>query len=121
MDIHHRRARSLNFLGTALKVIAGTPDFDDGEWSKFIQKEFIESNNEQILINARAQEQINELTGTVIFFFLKHAENTEIYLNEVILSRNRELIIELQNLLLAITLAKINIVNPTILDDTDLR
>jgi len=29
LKIHHRVARSLDFLGTALKVVAGTPDAAD--------------------------------------------------------------------------------------------
>ena len=58
---HHRQARSLNFLGTALKIIAGTPDFDDFNEVKFQQENLIESNNRHILINSK----INKLTDTV--------------------------------------------------------
>ena len=58
-EIHHRHARSLNILGTALKVVAGTPDFDDFENVKFKQQELIESENRQILINTKTQAQIN--------------------------------------------------------------
>ena len=58
---HHRQARSLNFLGTALKVIEGTPTFDDFNEVKFQQENLIESNNRQILINSRFSQQIEKL------------------------------------------------------------
>jgi len=35
LKFHHRAARSINFIGTALKVIAGTRDFNDWEQIKF--------------------------------------------------------------------------------------
>jgi len=35
LGLHHRVARSLDFLGSMLKVVAGTPDASDLERSKF--------------------------------------------------------------------------------------
>ena len=55
---HHRQARSLNFLGTALKGIAGTPDFDDFQISKHQQDKLIEAHHEQIEINTKNSQQI---------------------------------------------------------------
>jgi len=37
LQIHHRIARSLDFLGTALKVVAGTPDASDFEKIKCVR------------------------------------------------------------------------------------
>jgi len=37
LSVHHRVARSLDFLGTALKVVAGTPDVKDLEKIKFTE------------------------------------------------------------------------------------
>lgn len=63
-DIHHRHFRSINILGTALKFVAGTPDFDDFENIKFKQEKLIESENRQVLVNTKTQAQINRLTDT---------------------------------------------------------
>lgn len=53
LNVHHRHARSINLLGTALKVIAGTPNFDDFEKLKFRQQELINSKNRQVTINSK--------------------------------------------------------------------
>lgn len=74
-------------------------------------------------INTRVQNQINQLTVTVNSI-LKAAKGSQVdtgHLYETLLSRNRMLMMELQNLMLAITLAKLSIVIPNILDHADLR
>jgi len=52
-EIHHRHARSINLIGSALKVVAGTPDFDDFEELRFTEKQLVESENRQISINKK--------------------------------------------------------------------
>lgn len=45
--VYHRMARSLDFLGSALKVVAGTPDAHDLESIKFTEVMLVVSNNRQ--------------------------------------------------------------------------
>jgi len=118
LSIHHRVARSLDFLGTALKVVAGTPDAEDFEKIKLYEFQLINANNSQININNKVQDQINNIFATVNQL-LRSAKGAKIdsgHLYEMLLSRNRMLTMELQNLLLAIALAKVNIVSSSILD-----
>lgn len=123
VTIHHRQTRSLNILGTALKVVAGTPDFADFEALKFRQQEINESINRQAVINTRVQEKINNITES-INIIMKSAKEKQIetgHLYENLLARNRMVISELEMLMLSITLAKIQIINPAMLDSEDLN
>lgn len=123
LGTHHRVARSIDFLGSILKVVAGTPDAGDLERTRFTEMQLINSNNRQIEINTRVQVQINKLTSTVNQI-LKVTQNSQIdtgHLYETLLARNRMLSMELQNLMLAVSLAKANIVSPNILDHADLK
>lgn len=120
---HHRVARSLDFLGSMLKVVAGTPDARDLERSRFTETQLINAHNRQVEINNRVQSQINQLTVTVNTI-LKAAKDSQIdsgHLYETLLARDRMLMMELQNLMLAVTLAKLKIVSPNILDHADLK
>jgi len=123
LSIRHRVARSLGFLGTALKVVAGTPDAEDFEKIKLNEFQFFNANNRQISINNKVQDQINNISATVNQL-LRSAKGAQIdsgHLYDMLLSRNGMLTMELQNLLLAIALAKVNIVSPSILDHADLE
>lgn len=40
--VKHRNKRSINLLGTAIKVVAATPDFDDWEQIRFLQRHKID-------------------------------------------------------------------------------
>jgi len=123
LKVHHRIARSLDFLGSMLKVVAGTPDAGDLERIRFTEWQLTQSNNRQIKINTRVQNRINQLTTTVNQILQTH-KNIQIdtgHLYETVLARNRILMMELQNLMLAVTLAKNNIVSPNILDHADLK
>lgn len=123
ITIHHRMARSLDFLGSALKVVAGTPDATDLEHIRITEAQLVESNNRQVVINTKAQNQIKALTSTVNKL-LKAAKNSQIdtgHLYENLLAENRILTAEIQNVMLSITLAKLIIIKPTILDSTDVK
>lgn len=121
--VHHRHARSINILGTALKIIAGTPDFDDFEEQKFRQKELINSINKQVSINSKTQDQINKLTD-IVNKIIGNAKPEQIhtgYLYEILLARNRITIAEIETLMLSITLVKADVINPTLLDSDDVN
>ncbi|XP_070066032.1 uncharacterized protein [Drosophila virilis] len=45
---HNRVERSLDFLGTALKLVAGTPVASDFEKTKFTELQLVNSNNRQL-------------------------------------------------------------------------
>lgn len=48
ISIQPRVTRSIHFLGTALKVIAGTPDFDDFQTTNIKIEELIDANKQQV-------------------------------------------------------------------------
>lgn len=52
-------------MGSALKVVAGTPDARDLESIRLTEAMLTESNNRQIVVNSKIQAQINSLTDTV--------------------------------------------------------
>lgn len=55
----------MNFLGTALKVIAGTPDFDDYQRLQMKQDILVDSNNKQYRINTHIKQKILEITEKI--------------------------------------------------------
>jgi len=96
LSVHHRVARSLDFLGTALKVVAGTPDAEDFENIKFTEARLIDAHKSQIEINTKTQVRINELTDTVNQL-LKISKDKQIdtgHLYEMLLTRNRIIVME---------------------------
>lgn len=123
LNIHHRLVRSLDFLGSALKVVAGPPDAADFEIIRFSESQLIESNNTHVIINTETQNQINRLTDTVNKILAAKQQDAvdTPHLYETLLARNRMLISEIENLMLTITLAKSKIINPSILNHNDLK
>lgn len=109
LNVHHRLARSLDFLGSALKVVAGTPDAADFEKKiRFSESQLIESNNRQVIINTETQKQINRLTDTVNKILSANQQDAvdTPHLYETLLARKIMLFSEIENLMLTITLAK---------------
>ena len=102
LRIHHRRARSLNFLETALEVVASS--------TKFRQEQLIEANNRQVEINTKIISQLKNLTATIktiVDVTNKINVDTE-KLYETLLARNRIAIMSIENLILSVSLAKSN-------------
>ncbi len=106
-------------IGTALKVIAGTPDFNDWEEIKFNQEQLIRTEESQTELNIKFQTRLNEL-ATAMNQISKTETDKETHLLEIILAKNRIVITDLENILMGLTLAKLNIVSPSILDETDI-
>lgn len=108
--------RSINWIGTAWKWIAGTPDASD--WDELLknQNKIVESNNEQYKINNALMEtsqQILDDFNKIIGYF---NENSQEKFEQ--LAFNRLLIIkeEIKEIVRAAQLAKAEIVNTNLLD-----
>lgn len=125
LQIPRRHVRSLDFLGSALKFIAGNPDHNDYELLLTKQNFLIENNNKQSKINSVLEQQINEITNQINIIKksfssnpLLKAEKTPVF--NFLVNRNNLAINYLNNIILSIVLAKNNLINPLILDELDI-
>lgn len=115
--------RSLNFIGTAWKWIAGNPDHDDFELEKQTINDVIQNNNKQVLINEAHNERINKITN-VTNEILNIIKKDSLIEQTLILSTQYKIKIikeELLNIVQSIQLAKSNIVNSNILLKTEIN
>jgi len=115
LKIHHRAARSINLIETALRVILGTPDFNDWEQSKFNYEQLMRTDEGQTELNINFQERLNELANAMNQI-QKLYTYKKTHLLEIILAKNSIVITDLENILMGLTLAKLNIVSPALLD-----
>ncbi|EAL58576.1 envelope protein [Wolbachia endosymbiont of Drosophila ananassae] len=72
----------------------------------------------QTELNIKFQERLNELANAMNQI-QKYETNKETHLLEIILAKNRIIITDLENILMGLTLAKLNIVSPAILDGAE--
>lgn len=122
LEIPHRHARALNFLGSALKFVAGNPDHDDYELLLTKQNYLIENNNKQTKINSQLEKRINEITdliNSIVKNSITKKEDAPLF--EYLINRNNIIINYLNNIVLSIVLAKNNLINPLILDEIDIK
>jgi len=106
-------------METALNVIAGTHDFKDWEQIKFNQEQLIIAEGGQSELNIKFQKRLNALTNSMNQI-QKVDRDEETHLLEIILANNRIVITDLENILMGLALAKLNIVSPAILDSSDI-
>lgn len=123
LQANRRHARSLDFLGSALKFVAGTPDHSDLEVLTANEEALTENNNKQAVINSMLQERINDITDRVNNIIERKGSNSvqeeELILFELIIERNGNTISFLNGLALSVVLAKENIINPVIFDNIE--
>lgn len=110
-----RVRKSLNFIGTAWKWIAGNPDHEDFQIISNKINNVLVNNNKQVIINKLSTEKINELTKITNEIVKNRNENT--YDNMIKkLKYNLDILKEeIINIQFAIHWAKVGIVNSLIL------
>lgn len=125
LRMNRRHARSLDFLGSALKFVAGTPDHSDMELLTTREAALARNNDRQMTINSALRDKINDLTNRINFIQDRGSSNAigedKFILFQLIISRNGEIISFLNGLALSIILAKENIANPVIFDDMEIK
>lgn len=118
-----RSKRSLDFLGSAWKFIAGSPDAQDFEIIKEKINNSLNTNNNQIVINKIIMEKINEIVNTTNYINSKLNNENDIQ-NDIILNVELKLGLikeEIVNLEYALHWAKANIVNSYILSNIEVN
>lgn len=102
-----RSKRAIETIGTIWKWIAGTPDHDDEITIENKINDLVANNNRQFTINSKLFEAINSIKHTVK--------------DELISKKCKFIIFELQNLINTLTLAKLKLLNPAILNIEDMN
>lgn len=123
LKINDRNKRSLDFIGSAWKWIAGNPDHHDYEIITNKMNNVLSNNNNQIIINKMSLDKINELTN-VTNKIIKSFKENELNNSELILKIKYKLDVikeEIVNVVYAIHWAKVNIINSFILSNNEIN
>lgn len=120
--IKPRVKRSINFIGSAWKWIAGNPDHDDFEIIEQKMNNVLQSNNRQIVINKLSLEKINDLANATnkIVKVLELNEITHEHFVTTLKFKIELLKEELVNVQYAIHWAKSGIINSFILSNNEI-
>lgn len=116
-----RSKRSLNFIGSAWKWIAGNPDHDDFEIIEKKINNVLKNNNKQVVINKLSSNRINELTSKINKIVQNEArtlQNLDFTEFKYKLEIMKEEIINLQY---AIHWAKVGVINSFILSHNEIE
>lgn len=116
-----RKQRSIDFIGSAWKWIAGTPDSHDFEVLEQKIGNILENNNRQLIINRLVSERISEITNVTNEIIKRKKEGWN---DETANNLERKLILiekELKNIELAIPWAKADIINTFILSEIEIE
>lgn len=113
--------RSLNFIGSAWKWVAGSPDHDDLKILSHKINNVLQNNNRQIIINRATTDKLKELTNVTnaIIKLIKSNENLRNERMLVIRSKINILKEEIINIDYAVQWAKANIINSFILSNSE--
>lgn len=117
----NRPRRSIDFIGSAWKWIAGTPDSHDFEILDQKIGNLLENNNRQLIINELTTDRIREISNITNEILKVRKEDWN---NELASNLEHKLILiekELQNIEYAIQWARVNIVNSFILSKTEVE
>lgn len=121
LKINKVNKRSLDFIGSAWKWIAGNPDHHDHEILTNKVNNVLKNNNKQAIINRMTVEKINEITNMTNRVLRTFNENNN---DKSILEIKYKLEVikeEIVNVAYAIHWAKANIVNSYILSNTEIN
>lgn len=124
MNTKRRAPRSIDWIGSAWKWVAGSPDAAD--WNKILmsQENIIANNNEQYKINIGLQQATDQLARKINEVIARLNNVTsgrdyslieQITINEVIILKD-----EVNEIVRACQLAKNDIINTNLLDHTEI-
>lgn len=119
----HRVGRSLNFIGSAWKWVAGNPDHDDFELIKNKMNNVLENNNKQVIINQLQNERINNITK-ITNDILTAMKNDNVINYKILLNLQYKIKLakeELINIGYAIHWAKSGIINSVMLAKSEIE
>lgn len=122
-----KQKRSLNFIGSAWKFIAGSPDHEDFEILTKKTNKVLKNNNKQVIINKLTIDKINELThitNNIIETFNNNYNKSSSTKNELVTILKYKLDVikeEIMNIQHAIHWAKVGVVNSFLLTSEEIN
>lgn len=119
----HKTKRSLNFIGTAWKWIAGNPDHDDFITIKEKMTDTLKNNNKQVIINKLYNDRINNITRVQNKIYKLLSEDSN-FQNDVVVNAQYKIKLikeDLENINYAIHWAKMGIINSIILSKNEIK
>ncbi|XP_041452284.1 protein PF14_0175-like [Drosophila obscura] len=118
-----RKTRSINWIGSAWKYVAGSPDHDDLMLIHNNLNNLITNNNDQVIINSQLQDRINNLT--FVSNMLKNSiRDDNGFSNEIAISLQNQVRLlkeEIINVKYAIQWARLNVINSLLLNENELQ